>query len=296
MPHILICDDDDKFLSYIRLVLENKNYKVTVAKNGKKALKILLEDRNIDLIISDIMMPQMDGYELFKEVMKLPYYTTLPFIFISGLSSEKDIRLGKLLGVDDYITKPINEKNLLAVIKGKLQRKLKEDSVKNNMTQIFQEEKEITIPQSKQNIPEENDIIIFIVKWDDRYGPELVGRYPKTEIHSFNIHQLGNHLFQAMIPIYGQSQISRAENVLLNIDYLNMNTYIYFDAYLDSVKRSKQTQFMISVIAPKINYLHSLKLKTICQEISLKIKQKGEMKPNLKQKWIKINQILMSET
>ncbi len=295
---ILIVDDDKDFLSYIKALLESKGYKVKTTINGKKALELLNENIPFDLIISDIKMPQINGYELLKIVMANPFYQHIPFIFLSGLSSQKEIRLGKILGADDYITKPINEKDVLATIKGKLFRKANENKLEQKIKEISQEDREIE--RISKEKPKTSDIIVFIMKWDDLYGPKLIKSYPKSEINSFDIHsfkidKLGNHLFQAMIPIYGQSQITHAEDVLLKIDYINMNTYIYFDAYIDESTRSKQTQFMISVIAPNINYLQSLELKRICRSISSTIKQKHNLEPNLKENWIEINKILLPE-
>lgn len=296
--HILIVDDDKDFLSYIKALLESKGYNIKTATNGKEALQLLNEKIELDLIISDIKMPHINGYELLKDVMENPLYQHIPFIFLSGLSSQKDIRLGKILGADDYITKPINEKDVLATIKGKLLRKSNENELEKRIKEISQRDEEIGIkPKEKAK---ERDIIVFIMKWDDKYGPQLIKSYPKSEIdsldiNSFTINKLGNHLFQAMIPIYGQSQITHAEDVLLKVNYINMNTYIYFDAYIDESTRSKQTPFMISVIAPNINYLQSLELKRVCKSISSTIKQKQDLKPNLKENWIQINKILFPE-
>lgn len=293
---ILICDDDEEFVDYLKLLLESKEYRVKTANNGRKALDLLLKQNiPVDLIISDIKMPKVDGYEFFKKVSKQPQYSNVPFIFISGLSSERDVRLGKVLGVDDYITKPVKEKEVLAVIKGKLRKKKREDVLRQKIKKLSRSKIQQKVKTSPKGKTKESDIVILIVKWDDRYGPELVERYPKEEVNSFNLNELGNHLFQAMIPIYGQSKISQAQDVLFNIEYIKMNTYIYFDAYSDESTRSKQTQFMISVLAPDINYLESLQLKKVCRSISSMIKQREDLKPELEEKWMEINNILLTK-
>ena len=110
---------------YIKMILEHNNYNVITADNGKSALKLLMEMIEIpDLILSDIMMPEMDGYHFIKQTSKNLKLLHIPFIFLTALDSPEDKRLGKLLGADDYLTKPINEEDLLASIGGKILSKL----------------------------------------------------------------------------------------------------------------------------------------------------------------------------
>ena len=114
------------------MALEFNNYSVLTATNGKDALNILSESQRLpDLIISDIMMPEIDGYELFKTISTHPLWATIPFIFLSARASPEDVRLGKILGADDYLTKPFNEDDLLAVISGKLTRIKQQNSIRN---------------------------------------------------------------------------------------------------------------------------------------------------------------------
>ena len=106
-PLILVVEDNRDLLFSLNLILESNNYKSITSRNGKEALVILNElDQVPDIIISDIMMPEMDGYEFFKEISNSSRWNRIPFIFLSARSTPQDIRFGKLLGVDDYITKP----------------------------------------------------------------------------------------------------------------------------------------------------------------------------------------------
>jgi DNA-binding response OmpR family regulator len=75
-----------------------------------------------DLILADIMMPLMDGFTFYERVVSNPYLNHIPFIFLTAKSSGDDIRQGKELGVDDYLTKPFAPEDLLASIRGKLKR------------------------------------------------------------------------------------------------------------------------------------------------------------------------------
>ena len=93
------------------------------AKNGKEAIEVL-QNSSIppDLIVSDILMPEMDGYELFKIISSNANWNTIPFIFLSAKASPDVIRLGRILGVDDYVTKPVDEELLQSLIENKIHK------------------------------------------------------------------------------------------------------------------------------------------------------------------------------
>ncbi len=116
---ILVLDDNCDFLMNIELILEMEGYQVLSACNGLEALA-LLERTKPDLIISDIMMPEMDGYEFFQRVRRNPELLTVPFIFLSAKGEREDIRFGKQLGVDDYLTKPLEPEDLLIAVEARL--------------------------------------------------------------------------------------------------------------------------------------------------------------------------------
>jgi DNA-binding response OmpR family regulator len=118
---ILIVDDEPELRHSIQLALEEAGYKVVTASNGLQALKIL-QTRPVDLILTDVAMPDMNGYQLLEHVYDHPEWGTIPFIFLSGRVLDSDIRYGKELGADDYLTKPIEGADLLASVRGKLRR------------------------------------------------------------------------------------------------------------------------------------------------------------------------------
>nr|MDO8116796.1 response regulator [Candidatus Sigynarchaeota archaeon] len=127
---VLIVDDNKDILYNLRTALGLNHFNVISANNGKEALEILRKLKAVpDVIISDIMMPEMDGYELLKAISKEPGLNQVPFIFLSAKTTVEDIRLGKILGVDDYITKPFHQEDLIAIVKGKIARKKKHRTV-----------------------------------------------------------------------------------------------------------------------------------------------------------------------
>ncbi len=272
---ILVVEDNTDILFNIKLMLEANNYQVITATHGKNALKVLSDmDNNPDLIISDIMMPIMNGYDFFKAVSDNPLWNRIPFLFLSALSSPDDVRLGKMLGVDDYLTKPFKDKDLIASISGKIARYEKIKTINKKIDDLISTINigDIT-SASKVN---KGQIALLVVLWDDQIGPNLKYFYPNDDSLDYSLNDVGQQLFHATVSIYGYDDVSKAEGILLNIKNINKIGYIYFDSYPDSTVRAKERQYMIGAIAPSINYLESLMIKEIFREISLKIKEKKE--------------------
>ncbi len=119
MFHILVVDDDKNTRRLIRAVLEGERYTVSTASDGIEALK-LLEKEHIDLVVLDVMMPNMDGYEFTKTVRK--DNNDLPILMISAKQLPADKRKGFIAGTDDYITKPVDEEEMLLRIRALLRR------------------------------------------------------------------------------------------------------------------------------------------------------------------------------
>jgi DNA-binding response OmpR family regulator len=116
---ILAVEDEPGILICITQALENAGYRVLTAKNGVEALDVL-ETKSVDLILTDIAMPRMNGYQLYEHVIENPRWVTIPFIFLTARAMDSDIRFAKELGIDDYITKPFLSEDLLAIVRGKL--------------------------------------------------------------------------------------------------------------------------------------------------------------------------------
>jgi DNA-binding response OmpR family regulator len=119
MFHILIADDDKNTRRLYQAVLENEGYQVFLAENGDTALEVL-DKEHVDLAIVDIMMPGMDGYEFTKTLRETR--NSLPVLMISAKQLPEDKKKGFLVGTDDYMTKPIDEEEMLLRIKALLRR------------------------------------------------------------------------------------------------------------------------------------------------------------------------------
>ncbi|MBQ2736750.1 MAG: response regulator transcription factor [Clostridia bacterium] len=119
MFNILVVDDDKNTRLFLKAVLEDAGYKVITAKNGIDALDVIDKD-HIDLIVLDIMMPKMDGYELTRSLREAN--NSLPILMISAKQLPADKHKGFIVGTDDYITKPIDDEEMLYRIKALLRR------------------------------------------------------------------------------------------------------------------------------------------------------------------------------
>ncbi len=119
MFNILICDDDKHTRMLLKVILEKAGYTTEEAENGIEAVAIL-EKKNIDLVVLDVMMPKMDGYEFTKLVRD--NNNNLPILMVTAKHTPPDEKKGFIVGTDDYITKPIDEEKLLLHIKALLRR------------------------------------------------------------------------------------------------------------------------------------------------------------------------------
>lgn len=119
MFHILIADDDKNTRLLLKTVLEEGKYVVYTAENGVDALRVI-DHEHIDLVVLDIMMPKMDGYELTELLRQ--NNNNLPILMVSAKQLPSDRRKGFLVGIDDYMTKPIDEVEMLLRIKALLRR------------------------------------------------------------------------------------------------------------------------------------------------------------------------------
>lgn len=119
MVNILVVDDDKSTRKLICAVLEHEGYEVFSAADGEDALKVL-DEKHIDLIVLDIMMPNMDGYEFTEELRSAD--NNIPILMVSAKQLPADRKKGFLVGTDDYMTKPIDEEEMVLRIKALLRR------------------------------------------------------------------------------------------------------------------------------------------------------------------------------
>ena len=112
---ILICDDDPAILRVLQVNLEVEGYETLLAHHGEEALEIALAEKP-DLIILDIMMPRLDGYQTCERLKASDETKQIPVVFLSAKAQASDIEKGKAYGVDDYLTKPFDPDTLVDTI------------------------------------------------------------------------------------------------------------------------------------------------------------------------------------
>ncbi|MBN1582311.1 MAG: response regulator [Anaerolineae bacterium] len=151
MTLILVVDDEQELCEGICDILELEGYQTRGAHNGQDALEVMRE-LVPDLIISDIMMPKMDGYAFYEAVRQNDNWLAIPFIFLTAKDQRADVRRGKQLGADDYLTKPFELQDLLIAVEAKIRRAVEfqrpvQEQVDQLANQLVRAERLATIGQ-----------------------------------------------------------------------------------------------------------------------------------------------------
>ncbi|MFM5899463.1 MAG: response regulator transcription factor [Dolichospermum sp.] len=122
MSLILVIEDESQILSNLQEILELADFNVITAVDGITGLQ-LAKSKNPDLIICDIMMPGLNGYEVLQKLRQEPRCADIPLIFLTAKANRNDLRQGMCLGADDYITKPFEPTEILQAVKARLQKR-----------------------------------------------------------------------------------------------------------------------------------------------------------------------------
>lgn len=160
MFHILVVDDDKHTRLLMRAVLEGENYQVTTAENGEKALEAL-EREHIDLAVLDVMMPGMDGYEFTRTLRSAQ--NDLPILMVSAKQLPADRKQGFLVGTDDYMTKPVDEEEMLLRIKALLRRAKIVSEKKITIGEMTLDYDSFTVTQNgqTQELPQKEFLLLY---------------------------------------------------------------------------------------------------------------------------------------
>lgn len=166
--NILLAEDDLNLGILLVDFLETEDFNVKLCKNGQIALQVF-EQRDFDLCLLDVMMPQLDGFSLAQEIRTKDQQ--IPIIFITAKSLKRDKSMGYQLGCDDYITKPFDEEELLWKIKAMLRRLPQENTITNEKVvclgnyQFDYQNQSLSINNQTRRITEkENDILHYLWK------------------------------------------------------------------------------------------------------------------------------------
>ncbi len=160
MFHLLVVDDDVNTRKYLCALLEAENYIVSSAANGEEAMEVL--DREyIDLAVLDVMMPKMDGYTFTAKLREAR--NNLPVLMVSAKQLPSDRRQGFLAGTDDYITKPIDEEEMLLRIKALLRRAQIAHERKIGIGDVTLDYDSLTVTRGKevQELPQKEFLLLY---------------------------------------------------------------------------------------------------------------------------------------
>jgi DNA-binding response OmpR family regulator len=119
MYKILIIEDEEGIRENIRDMLRAENFIVIEAEDGRVGIQMALTEHP-DLILCDVMMPEVEGYEVLEQIIHHSAANLIPFIFLTAKTTKKDLRMGMDLGADDYLTKPFTRKELLSAVTTRL--------------------------------------------------------------------------------------------------------------------------------------------------------------------------------
>ena len=181
MYNILICDDERDIVNALKIYLNDANYVLYEAFDGKGALK-LVEEQDIHLVLLDIMMPEMDGMEA---MLKIRERSNVPVILLTAKSEDTDKILGLTVGADDYITKPFNPVEVSARVKSQLRRymqlgagNLQPEVLRCGAIEVFDNEKTVMLDGEEVALtPTEYDILKLLMQHPGKvFSPKEIYR------------------------------------------------------------------------------------------------------------------------
>lgn len=287
-PTVFLVEDDDALVQNLKIFMEMNDFKLISAFNGKEGLEILSNiDFLPDLIISDILMPEMDGYDFYMKVAETSEWSRIPFFFLSGKAEPDDVRFGKMLGVDDYITKPFKAKELLKRIKKTLKKHIKISKDSKILEEELKEILKFEEPSLKKH-RRADFFYIFYMTWNNESEPVLKDYYPKNEIPSLSLKDLTSQLYSTLIKMYKFEELSESSQFTLRVVRDLVDAYALVDKMEDNSQDEAGT-FMLCAITPNSHYLQSKMIRDVLSKIASKIKVNKEW--NVKEYWEKLLEI-----
>ncbi len=194
MFHILVTEDDKNTARLMKAVLKHAGYEVFLAENGEDALDIM-DTQHIDLVVLDIMMPKMDGYE-FTEQLRSCHNNT-PILMVTAKQLPEDKCKGFISGTDDYMVKPVNEEEMLLRIKALLRRARIVNEHKLHIGKVTLDYDSLTVERDgdKQTLPQKEFYLLYkLLAYPDKIFTriqlmdEIWGMESETVDTTVNVH------------------------------------------------------------------------------------------------------------
>ena len=200
MTHVLLVEDNLALLDGIALDLEMRGYQISKATNGVEALELMGKlDTLPDIIISDIAMPDMDGYQFLEKIHEKPEWDAIPFLFLTAFGSPNAVRMGKELGVDDYLVKPFQPDDLIVAMENKLRR-----------VKLFRQDAERRIDSTRQEL-------LNMIAHELR--TPLTSIYGGAEMLAESMETISDETSRVMLELVrgGARRVNRLVNQMLNV-------------------------------------------------------------------------------
>ncbi len=194
MFNILVVEDDKNTRKLLSAILKNNGYNVLVAENGVQALDVL-EHNHVDLMVIDVMMPLMDGYELTETLRNNG--SQIPMLMLSAKQHTSDIKQGFLVGIDDYMTKPFDFDELILRIKALLRRSRIVSEHKLTVGSVTLDYQKFTVitPKFTEMLPQKEFLLLFkLLSYPDviftrmQLMDEIWGMDAESDEHTVNVH------------------------------------------------------------------------------------------------------------
>ncbi len=169
---VLLVDDEKDILELLKYNLRKEGMYAITATNGKEALSLMASKP--DLVVLDVMMPEMDGWDVCKAIRKNPDTAGIPIIFLTAKDDEIDEVVGLELGADDYITKPVKVRTFIARVKKVLQRRstqklVESDTIRIGELEIMPENYLVRVNGKDLSLPrKEFEVLLFLIRHPDR--------------------------------------------------------------------------------------------------------------------------------
>jgi len=194
MFSVLVVEDDSNFRKLLEALLRYEGYSPVSAASGEEALDIL-DNRHIDLMITDVMMPGMDGYTLTEQLRSVGY--DLPILMMTAKSASKDRHKGFIVGTDDYMVKPIDNAELILRVKALLRRAKIASERKITCGKVVLSYDSLTVSRESERftIPQKEFMILYkLLSYPDtvftrmQLMDEIWGVYTQTDEHTVSVH------------------------------------------------------------------------------------------------------------
>jgi response regulator RpfG family c-di-GMP phosphodiesterase len=286
---VFLIEDDKALVQNLKIFLEMNDFKFFSASNGREGLETLSNlDQQPDLIISDILMPEMDGYDLYMKVSENSEWSRIPFFFLSGKAEPDDVRFGKLLGADDYITKPFKSKELLR----RIEETIKKNREIRKTSKVIEEELKDILKFEEPTLKKHRRadfFYIFYLVWNSETGPEIKDFFPKNEIPSLNLKELTSQLYSTLRKIYKFEELSETNQFTIRVVRDLVDAYALVGKLEEKVSQNGAETFMICAITPNSHYLQSKAIKEVLGKIAVTIK--GDKVLKIKDFWEQLLEI-----